>query len=152
MGTTQIRYWTPSLLSATITAEIMSGVYQGPEGDRGPDTTDWKKIVAKYQDPSAARATWQIVNTLVPYALLWCLMYRTLAVSWWITAPLAILAGAFLVRVFIIFHDCGHGSFFKSPRANSVWGFLCGVLTFTPFYHWRCEHSLHHATAGDLDR
>src|SRR5690349_4478603 len=116
------------------------------------EAPDWKKLVMEYQNPSAPRAVWQIVNTIVPYALLWYLMYLSLSVSWWITAPLAILAGAFLVRVFIIFHDCGHGSFFKSPRANSVWGFLCGVLTFTPFYHWRCEHSLHHATAGDLDR
>ena len=116
------------------------------------EKAEWKTIVATYQKPSAPRALWQIINTLVPYALLWFLMYRSLAVSWWITIPLAILAGAFLVRVFIIFHDCGHGSFFKSPRANSLWGFLCGVLTFTPFYHWRWEHSLHHATSGDLDR
>jgi omega-6 fatty acid desaturase (delta-12 desaturase) len=73
-------------------------------------------------------------------------------VSWWITAPLAVLAGAFLVRAFIIFHDCGHGSFFKSRAANDFWGFLSGIVTFTPYYHWRWEHSLHHATSGDLDR
>jgi omega-6 fatty acid desaturase (delta-12 desaturase) len=79
-------------------------------------------------------------------------MYRSMAVSWWFTIPLAILQGAFLVRVFIIFHDCGHGSFFASRRANNFWGFLCGLLTFTPYYHWRWEHSLHHATSGDLDR
>ena len=117
-----------------------------------PDTADWKKMVAKYERPSRPKAVWQVVNTLGPYTLLWYLMYHTLAVSWWITAPLAILAGAFLVRVFIIFHDCGHGSFFKSRRANNVWGFLCGLLTFTPFYHWRWEHSVHHASSGDLDR
>jgi omega-6 fatty acid desaturase (delta-12 desaturase) len=121
-------------------------------GESGKDTADWKGIVAKYQQPSVARASWQIVNTLVPYVLLWFLMYRTLAVSWWLTMPLAVLAGAFLVRAFIIFHDCGHGSFFKSRAANSFWGFLCGMLTFTPYYHWRWEHSLHHATSGDLDR
>jgi len=73
-------------------------------------------------------------------------------VSWWITVPLALLAGAFLVRVFIIFHDCGHGSFFKSRMANDVLGFITGVLTFTPYYQWRGEHALHHSTAGDLDR
>ena len=116
-----------------------------------PDA-EWKAIVLKYQKPSAPRAVWQIVNTLVPYGLLWYLMYLSLAVSWWITVPLAILAGAFLVRVFIIFHDCGHGSFFKSRGANDVWGFLCGIMTFTPYYQWRWEHSMHHATAGDLDR
>ncbi len=121
-------------------------------GKPQPNTAEWKRIAVQYQQPSAARASWQIVNTLVPYTLLWLLMYYSLAVSWWLTVPLAILAGAFLVRVFIIFHDCGHGSFFKSQAANDVWGFLCGVLTFTPYYHWRWEHSLHHATAGDLDR
>ena len=121
-------------------------------GNSCKDTADWKRIVAKYQQPSVARASWQIVNTLVPYALLWYLMYLALGVSWWLVVPLAILAGAFLVRVFIIFHDCGHGSFFKSHAANSIWGFLCGVIAFTPYYHWRWEHSLHHATAGDLDR
>ena len=123
-----------------------------PQDKSRPDTADWKQIVAKYQKPSAPRALWQIVTTLVPYAVLWYLMYCTLAVSWWLTAPLAILAGAFLLRVFIIFHDCGHGSFFKSRTANDVWGFLCGILTVTPYYHWRWEHSLHHATSGDLDR
>jgi len=81
---------------------------------------DWKRIVARYQKPSAPRALWQITNTLIPYACLWYLMYHTLAISWWITALLAVLAGAFLVRVFIIFHDCGHGSFFKSRAANDV--------------------------------
>jgi len=62
------------------------------------------------------------------------------------------VAAGFLVRVFIIFHDCGHGSFFKSRRANDAWGFIAGVLTFTPYFHWRWEHALHHSTSGDLDR
>ncbi len=106
----------------------------------------WKAIVARYQKPSMARGLWQVVNTLVPYAALWILMYFTVKISWWLTAPLAVLAGAFLVRVFIIFHDCGHGSFFKSQRANHILGTLTGFLTFTPYFHWRWEHSLHHAT------
>lgn len=117
-----------------------------------PDSAEWKRIVIQFQKPSAARASWQIVNTLVPYALLWVSMYYLSRISLWLTIPLAILAGAFLVRVFIIFHDCGHGSFFKSRAVNDLWGFLCGVLTFTPYYQWRWEHSLHHATSGDLDR
>ena len=102
--------------------------------------------------PRLPRAIWQLVNTLGPYVFLWYLMYRSLAVSWWLVLPLAVLAGALLVRVFIIFHDCGHGSFFKSRLANDITGFITGVLTFTPYYHWRWEHSLHHATSGDLDR
>ena len=119
---------------------------------RTEDTATWKEIVAKYQQPSTGRALWQIANTLVPYALVWYLMYRSLAVSWWLTVPLAVLAGAFLVRIFIIFHDCGHGSFFKSRQANDIVGFIAGVLTFTPYYHWRWEHNIHHASAGHLDK
>jgi omega-6 fatty acid desaturase (delta-12 desaturase) len=114
--------------------------------------SSWKAIVAKYQKPAAWRGIWQLVNTLVPYAGLWVLMYFTRGVSYWLTVPLAILAGGFLVRLFIIFHDCGHGSFFKSRLANDVLGSLLGVLVFTPYYHWRWEHSIHHSTAGDLDR
>ena len=122
------------------------------EDKRQKDALAWKEIVAKYQEPSFWRALWQMVNTLGPYFVLWYLIYRSLAVSWWIAAPLAILAGAFLVRVFIIHHDCGHGSYFKSRKANDILGFITGVLTFTPYYYWRWEHALHHASSGDLDR
>jgi acyl-lipid omega-6 desaturase (Delta-12 desaturase) len=117
-----------------------------------PDNAAWKEIVAKYQKPSTWRALWQIIDTLIPYGVLWYLMYLSRAVSWWLVLPLAVLAGALLVRVFIIFHDCGHGSFFKSRRANDTVGFLAGLLTFTPYYHWRWEHGVHHVAAGDLDR
>ena len=117
-----------------------------------PDTLAWKKLVAPYQTPTIGRSVWQVVNTLIPYAVLWYLMYLSLAVSWWLTVPLAMLAGAFMVRAFIIFHDCGHGSFFKSARANHILGAVTGVLTYTPFYHWRWEHAIHHSSSGDLDR
>jgi omega-6 fatty acid desaturase (delta-12 desaturase) len=112
----------------------------------------WKEVVAKYQRPALQRSLWQLINTLVPYGALWYLMHLSLSVSYWLTGVLALLAGAFLVRVFVLFHDCGHGSFFKSPRANDLLGFITGVLCFTPYYHWRWEHALHHASAGDLDR
>lgn len=112
----------------------------------------WKKLIVEYQKPNRWRASWQIVNTFGSYVLVWCLMYWSLGVAWWITLPLALLAGGLLVRVFIIFHDCGHGSFFRSQLANDIWGFIAGILTFTPYYHWRWEHSIHHATAGKLDR
>lgn len=112
----------------------------------------WKAVVAEYQKPNAWRASWQIVNTVGSYVALWCLIYLSLTVSWWLTVPLAILAGGFLIRIFIIFHDCGHGSFFKSHAANATWGFITGVLTFTPYYHWRWEHAVHHATTGNLER
>src|SRR5438093_10588814 len=63
-----------------------------------------------------------------------------------------ILAVGYNVRLFIIYHAIGHGSFFRSRKANDIWGFITGVLTFAPYYHWRWEHALHHATSGDLDR
>ena len=116
------------------------------------DASNWKRVVARFQQPALGRALWQMANTLIPYAVLWYLMSLSLRVSYWLTVPLAILAGGFLVRVFIIFHDCGHGSFFKSRRANDIVGFITGVLTLTPYHHWRWEHALHHSTSGDLDR
>jgi acyl-lipid omega-6 desaturase (Delta-12 desaturase) len=122
------------------------------EDDHQTRTSAWKEVVARYQKPSVGRSVWQMVNTLVPYAALWYLMYLSLGVSYWLTVPLAILAGGFMVRVFIIFHDCGHGSFFKSRKANDVVGFITGVLTLSPYYHWRWEHAAHHSTSGDLDR
>jgi omega-6 fatty acid desaturase (delta-12 desaturase) len=128
---------------------IIPGLMSG-EGQNG--TAAWKRIVSRYQQPSWWRAVWQLVNTLVPYAALWYLMYVCAAVSYWLVVPLAILAGGFLVRLFIIHHDCGHGSFFKSRRANDVWGFITGVLTFTPYQHWRWEHAVHHSSSGNLER
>lgn len=116
------------------------------------DTAAWKQIVIRYQQPSRWRAVWQLVNTLVPYGALWHLMYVCSAVSYWLVGSLAMLAGGFMVRLFIIHHDCGHGSFFKSRRENDVWGFITGVLTLTPYQHWRWEHSVHHSSSGDLDR
>jgi omega-6 fatty acid desaturase (delta-12 desaturase) len=124
-----------------------------PNSDPAPtDAAAWKKIVLEYQKPSTWRGIWQIVNTLGPLALVWYLMYLSLPISWWLVLPLAVLAGGFLVRAFIIFHDCGHGSFFKSHAANEVVGFVTGLLTFTPFYQWRWDHAIHHATSGHLDK
>jgi omega-6 fatty acid desaturase (delta-12 desaturase) len=108
--------------------------------------------VARYQHASTKRALWQLTNTFGPYVLLWYAMYRVLEISLWLTVPLAIVSAAFLVRIFIIFHDCGHGSYFRSRRANDIVGSIAGVLTFTPYRHWRWEHAIHHGSAGDLDR
>ncbi len=112
----------------------------------------WHQAVARYQYPNQWRSIWQIVNTIVPYFIAWYVMYRSLEVTYWLTLALSVLAAGLLMRIFIIFHDCGHGSFFKSRRANDIWGAITGVLTFTPYYQWRHDHAVHHATAGDLDR
>ena len=111
-----------------------------------------REILAQYQRPNRWRSTWELANTLVPYFVLWYLMVLSLRVSYLLTLGLAVLTAGFMVRTFIIFHDCGHGSFFKSRRANDVVGVITGIITFTPYYRWRHDHAIHHATAGDLDR
>ena len=111
-----------------------------------------KENVMRFQVASRGRAQWQVINSFVPYLLLWVAMVYALAVSYWLMLPLAILAAGFLARIFIIFHDCGHGSFFKSKRANNAMGVVSGLLNLTPYRHWRWQHALHHGTAGDLDR
>jgi len=112
----------------------------------------WQKIVAVYARPDLPRSIWQLINTLIPFFVLFYLSLRSLEVSLWLTLPLTILTAGFMIRAFIIFHDCGHGSFFKSQRANDVVGFVTGLLAFTPYYRWKHEHAIHHATSSDLDR
>src|SRR5579862_2841386 len=122
------------------------------DAERQAQAMPWKEVVARYQVPSVWRSIWQLANSIVPYMVLWYLIYRSLSISYWLVVPLAILASGFMVRIFIIFHDCGHGSFFKTRKANDIWGVITGVLTFTPYYLWRWEHAVHHASSGDLDR
>lgn len=112
----------------------------------------WQKIVAAYQTPHAGRSWWQVINTLVPFFLLWILMVLSLDVSYWLTLLLAFPTAGFFARTFIIFHDCGHGSFFKSKRANDIMGYITGIITLTPYHRWRHDHAVHHASVGDLDR
>ena len=114
--------------------------------------TAWRSAVAPFQHADTRRSAWQLVDSLIPYLVLWILMYWSLSISYWLTLALAVLAAGFMVRLFIIFHDCGHGSFFASQRANDAVGILTGILTFTAYYDWRHSHAVHHATAGDLDR
>lgn len=117
-----------------------------------PTQSLWRNAVAKYERPDLKRSLWQIANSVIPYVLLWWAMYESLSWSYWITAALAFPAAGFLIRIFIIFHDCTHGSFFRNHRFNSLVGFFTGVLTFTPYRSWQRSHSIHHATSGDLDR
>ncbi|HSK66850.1 MAG TPA: fatty acid desaturase [Anaerolineales bacterium] len=112
----------------------------------------WQGIVSKYAYPETWRSVWQIANSLVPFLLMWYVMYRSLEVGYWLTLLLAVPTAGFMVRCFIIFHDCCHGSFFKSIKANDRLGLVLGVLVLTPYYEWKHDHAIHHATAGDLDR
>lgn len=110
------------------------------------------KALEPFQTPSLARSLRQLANSVLPYFALWAVMIRTVEFSYPLTLGLAALAGLFLVRVFIIFHDCGHGSFFRSRAANEWVGFFTGVLTLTPHHQWWRNHALHHAHAGNLDK
>lgn len=114
--------------------------------------SSWQKVAAAYAHPDLPRSLWQTVNTLIPYFGLFYLSMRSVEISLWLTLPLSILTAGFMVRAFIIFHDCGHGSFFKSQRANNWLGIVTGILVFTPYYRWKHEHAIHHATSGNLDR
>src|SRR5262249_46718710 len=112
-----------------------------------------KAVIARYQGADALRAIGQMINTLVPLAVIMCLMYLSLGrVSYWLTLLLALPAAGLLVRTFIIMHDFAHGSFFHSKRANAIVRWITGVLTVTPFETWRHSHALHHASSGDLTR
>ncbi len=117
-------------------------------------TTDrsWEKIVMNYNQPSLRKSIWQICNSLIPYLILWFLMYKSLQYSYLLTLALAIVACGFLIRMFIIFHDCGHGSFFKNKSANEIVGMIMGIFAFTPYTKWHHEHKIHHATSGNLDK
>ena len=115
---------------------------------------DWYRFTSPYAQSVLGKSVWQMVNTFLPYLLIWALMIFTVqrGYPYWTTLLLALPAGALLIRIFILFHDCCHGSFFASQRANTILGYITGALTFTPFEDWRLAHNRHHATAGDLDR
>jgi acyl-lipid omega-6 desaturase (Delta-12 desaturase) len=112
----------------------------------------WREALAPYAQPHLGRAVRDIATSLVPYVALSVVMYLTLDTSYLLALALAIPAAGFLVRTFIVFHDCAHGSFLPSKRANAWLGGGLGVLLFQSFASWRHSHAVHHATAGDLDR
>ena len=114
----------------------------------------WYQTIAKYGHSNLRKSLWQLLDTFLPYCVVWALMLRTVqrGYPYWITLALAVVAAGFMVRIFTLFHDCCHGSFFASRRANTILGYVSGIVTFTPFEDWRYSHNLHHATAGDLDR
>ena len=114
----------------------------------------WVATLKKYETPSAGKVTLQLVNTLVPYLALLVVMYLTMSwgLPYWVTLLLAFPAGALLVRLFIFFHDCCHGSYVRSPFGLWVLGNLLGVIVFTGYSDWRHSHGIHHSTSGNLDR
>jgi acyl-lipid omega-6 desaturase (Delta-12 desaturase) len=117
-----------------------------------PSETNWINTISKYRNPSRLRSWWQLSNSLIPYVILWGLMVWSFSISYLLTWIFIIPAAGFTIRLFIIFHDCGHGSYFKSQKLSDIVGYFLGMLTFTPYSHWHHAHQIHHRTAGNLNK
>ncbi|OGC96171.1 MAG: hypothetical protein A2W25_07140 [candidate division Zixibacteria bacterium RBG_16_53_22] len=111
-----------------------------------------KSDIHIYQRPSRVKSIWQLCNTLIPYFALLTLSFLAMQVSFWLALPVIFITSGFLIRTFIIFHDCGHQSFFRSRKVNRFWGVITGFLTFTPYHYWKSNHDRHHNTSGNLDK
>jgi acyl-lipid omega-6 desaturase (Delta-12 desaturase) len=122
------------------------------ENPEGKDGLCWRKALAPYSRPDMRRSVLDLLTSVVPYIALFVAMYYALDVSVLLTLALAIPAAGFLLRTYIVFHDCAHGSFLPSKRANAVLGVSTGLLVYSSFHSWKHSHAVHHATAGDLDR
>jgi omega-6 fatty acid desaturase (delta-12 desaturase) len=120
-----------------------------------PDTAGaaahWKRVVAPFRGADRRRSVIQLTISAIGFFSLWASMYLSLSVNYGLTLLLALPTAGFLMRLFMIQHDCGHGSYFESRRARDVVGFIIGVLTLTPYQYWRRTHAYHHAHSGDLD-
>jgi acyl-lipid omega-6 desaturase (Delta-12 desaturase) len=111
-----------------------------------------QQVLAAYAQPHLARSVLDIVTSVIPYLAVSVLSYLTLGASVLLTIGLAVFAAGFMVRTFVVFHDCTHGSFMPSKRANRYVGRVAGLLVLSPFGRWRHDHAVHHATSGDLER
>lgn len=116
------------------------------------DDRQWAKKLAAYRVPRLGRSLFELGVTATPFALLWIAMMIGVKLGYWWSLLLAVPAAGFLVRLFIIQHDCGHGSFFKRRWANNMLGRVISALTLTPYADWQHSHAQHHANSGNLDR
>ncbi len=111
-----------------------------------------RKQVAPYEGPKTSASILQLINTFVPFMLIWFLAYKSLSISYFLTLALAIVGAGLLTRIFIIFHDCCHHSFFRNRKANKIIGTIAGVVTLFPYHQWQHSHNIHHATSSNLDK
>lgn len=111
-----------------------------------------RKSVMPYANAQTKASIIQLLNTILPFFVFWFLAYQTLSISFWLSLPFSIITAGFMIRSFIIFHDCTHGSFFKSKKLNDFFGTFTGVITHFAYQKWKREHSIHHATSGNLDK
>jgi len=117
------------------------------------EARNWSQIFLRYREPSHGRSAIELAISFGPLAALWVLMWLFYSFGyWWLTLLLAVPAAGFLVRLFMIQHDCGHGAFFRRRVVNDWIGRVLGVLTLTPYDFWRRTHAIHHATSGNLER
>ena len=123
-----------------------------PQADSALGRLYWRESVARHEQPSLWHSFVDVATSVFPYLALTVAMYLCLDVSVWITLALAIPAAGFLLRTFVVFHDCAHGSFLATKRGNLWLGRLTALLVFQPFGNWRHNHAVHHGTSGDLDR
>lgn len=121
-------------------------------GQSETSARSWTARLAKYREPNFGRSLFEIFITVVPFAILWALCAAAVITGHWWGLILTIPASGFLVRLFILQHDCGHGSLFASRTLNDWVGRIIGVFTLTPYDYWRRTHAVHHASAGNLDR
>jgi acyl-lipid omega-6 desaturase (Delta-12 desaturase) len=126
--------------------------YTGEEIMSKSQITNLKKEVAPFAQTDHNASIKQVINTMGPLFILWFAAYLSLSVSYWITFPILVVTAGFLVRTFIIFHDCCHQSFFKSRKLNNILGTITGVLTLVPYEQWKNSHNTHHATSSNLDK
>ncbi|MBL4806847.1 MAG: fatty acid desaturase [Rhodobacteraceae bacterium] len=113
---------------------------------------NWVRILAKYREPNLARSSFEFAISIVPFFILGTLAWYSLSVNLWLAFAFSFVNGGFLVRLFIIQHDCGHNSFFKDRRVNNWVGRCLGVLTLTPYKVWRRTHAIHHSSSGNLGK
>ncbi len=123
-----------------------------PKSGLAKEHSDWREALAPYARPHLGRSLLDLMTSAVPYVALSVLMYLALDVSYVLTLAIAVPAAGFLLRTYIVFHDCAHGSLLPSKRANAWVGRTLGLIVFSPFSSWRHSHAVHHATAGDLER
>ena len=112
---------------------------------------NWKEIISSYQVPNDKKAIFQLLNTFLPFLGLWVLMYFSLQYSVLLAIGLGLVNAFFMVRIFIIQHDCGHQSFFKSKQLNNVVGYICSLFSSIPYKYWARVHNFHHGHNGQLE-
>jgi acyl-lipid omega-6 desaturase (Delta-12 desaturase) len=140
------------LTAGTVLLPAAPPHHAAPESSHASASVGYREMTTPYREPELRRSLTQLATSIVPFVLLWALMWFSLRYSYAIVLALAVPTAGFMVRLFILQHDCGHGSFFKSKAANDALGRVLSIFTFTPYDRWRKNHAIHHATSGDLDR